>query len=58
MIFITFLGGGGGAGGANYHFFSLQKNDFQAILDHKNFICIVPPGKWQTLDLILILDYD
>ena len=36
----------GGSGGANYHFFSLSRNDFQAILDHKIFSYLVsqPPS--------------
>ena len=37
--FYHFLGGGGGLVGANYHFFSLSKNEFQAILDHKVCQC-------------------
>ena len=28
-----------------YHFFFFSKNDFQAILDHKNFSCIVHPSQ-------------
>ena len=39
MIIITFGGGGGVCEG--YLSLFLSKNDFYAILDHKNFSCIV-----------------
>ena len=41
VIIITFRGG---VARVIYHFF-WSKNYFQAILDHKNFSCIVPPPR-------------